>query len=121
MSTIFNTQVVAIGPEAAGMIEATNMLILFGEGAPVDLAEFCFTIDNKELTGTISVGSTLRIDGASYPITAVGDVVEKNLSNLGHITINFDGSAEGSLPGTLHVQADTLPTVSEGSLITIEA
>lgn len=121
MSTIFQTKVVAIGPEAAGMIEATNMLILFGEGAPADLAEFCFTIDSKELTGEIAVGGKLVIDSVAFPITAVGNVVEKNLSNLGHITINFDGSSQGSLPGTLHVAADRLPSLSEGSIIQIEA
>ncbi|MHC5865626.1 PTS glucitol/sorbitol transporter subunit IIA, partial [Streptococcus pyogenes] len=43
MSVIFETKVVAIGPEALGMIEGANMLILFGEEAPADLAEFCFS------------------------------------------------------------------------------
>lgn len=119
MSEIFKTKVVAIGPEAVGMIEGANMLILFGEGAPADLAEFCFTIDSKDLTGTIRPGSKFVIGNQEYPITAIGEVVEKNLRNLGHISVNFDGSTEGSLPGTLHVKAEVLPTLDEGTIVKI--
>ena len=36
-----------MGPEAQNMIQDANMLILFGEEAPGDLAEYCFKIDNK--------------------------------------------------------------------------
>lgn len=121
MSVIFETKVVAIGPEALGMMKEANMLILFGVGAPADLAEFCFTIDNKNLADSIQAGNTLVIGQQEFTITAVGDVVDKNLRNLGHISVNFDGSTEGSLPGTLHVQADALPTISNGTEIKIIA
>ncbi|MFN8649251.1 PTS glucitol/sorbitol transporter subunit IIA [Streptococcus sp.] len=121
MSVIFETRVVAIGPEVLGMIEGANMLILFGEGAPADLAEFCFTIDNKELKGSIPVGGKLRIDQQEFVITAVGDVVEKNLRNLGHISIHFDGSSAGSLPGTLHVEGENLPSLQDGTVIQLLA
>ena len=46
------------------------------------------------------------VDNQEYSISSVGNVVEKNLTGLGHITISFDGSKEGSLPGTLHVVAE---------------
>ncbi|CQR23653.1 PTS system sorbitol-specific enzyme IIA [Streptococcus varani] len=121
MSVIFETKVVAIGPEALGMIEGANMLILFGEEAPADLAEFCFSIDNKNLNGPIQVGGKLIIDNQEFVITAVGDLVEKNLRNLGHISVNFDGSADVSLPGTLHAQADCLPTLEKGTIIKMTA
>lgn len=117
MSKIFETKVVAVGPEAQGMIKGANMLILFGAGAPIDWAEFCFTIDNKNLTGSIHPGGKVVVDNQEYPITAVGNVVETNLSNLGHITISFDGSTEGSLPGTLHIDAPNKVTVKEGTVI----
>ncbi|MDY4761634.1 PTS glucitol/sorbitol transporter subunit IIA [Streptococcus thoraltensis] len=119
MSTIFKTTVIAIGPEAEGMIEGANMLILFGKGAPSDLAEFCFTINNKELAGTIQTGGTVYIDELAFPITFVGELVEKNLQNLGHITISFDGSTAGTLPGTLHVSAKSLPKLSIGTSVRI--
>ena len=53
------------------------MFILFGEGAPADLAEFCFTMDNHELSGSIHPGSIMKIDGVDLPVTAVGNLVEK--------------------------------------------
>ena len=119
MTKIYETKVVGVGPEAAGMIENANMLILFGSGAPADLAEFCFTIEKNPLEGTVEVGGKLLIDSTEFEITAVGNVVQTNLGQLGHITISFDGSAEGSLPGTLHVKGDVLPTLNEGSVLQI--
>lgn len=79
MIKVFETRVTAIGSEAADMINAANMLILFGQGAPADLADFCYTIDNKQVSGSISVGGQLVIDQMAYDITAVGAVVEKIL------------------------------------------
>lgn len=117
MTKIFEAKVLKVGPEAAGMIKDANMLILFGEEAPEDLAEYCYKIDNKDLSGSITAGGRLVIDHQEFPITAVGDVVEKNLKNLGHITISFDGSSEGSLPGTLHVQASDPAVLGAGSVI----
>ena len=58
------------------MIQDANMLILFGEEAPEDLAEYCFKIDNKNLLGAILEGGKL-VDSQEYSITAVGNVVEK--------------------------------------------
>ncbi|MCB2831313.1 PTS system glucitol/sorbitol-specific transporter subunit IIA [Streptococcus dysgalactiae subsp. dysgalactiae] len=117
MVKIFETKVTSVGAEADGMIESANMLILFGQGAPADLAEFCYTIDNKILDGHIQEGSTLLINQSNYKVTSIGNVVEKNLINLGHITISFDGSSEGSLPGTLHVIGSEIPKISEGTTI----
>lgn len=119
MVKIFETKVTAVGMEADSMIDNANMLILFGEGAPDDLAEFCYTIDNKSLSGAIHEGSILSINQIDYKVTSIGSVVETNLQNLGHITIAFDGSTEGSLPGTLHVEGQELPRITEGSMIAL--
>ncbi|MBF0777961.1 PTS glucitol/sorbitol transporter subunit IIA [Streptococcus cuniculi] len=121
MTKIFETKIVSIGEQAPNMIEEANMLILFGMEAPADLADYCYKISNKDLSGSIVPGVRLVIDGAVYPVTAVGNVVEQNLSALGHITIAFDGSCEGSLPGTLHVEAGEIPALKEGSVIELVA
>lgn len=117
---VFQTRVVAIGPEAQQMITETGMFILFGEGAPSDLADYCFTIDNKTLSGAIVPGQTLCIDEQCFTITAVGGVVEKNLSQLGHITVNLDGAKQPSLPGTLHVEGNVSPIIKAQTLIQIK-
>ena len=119
MKKIFESKVIQVGPEAQNMIQDANMLILFGEEAPEDLAEYCFKIDNKDLLGSIQKGGKLVVDSEEYLITAVGNVVEKNLTGLGHITISFDASEEGSLPGTLHVAAEKEVVIVQGTTIQI--
>ena len=119
MKKIFEAKVIQVGPEAQNMIQDANMLILFGEEAPEDLAEYCFRIDNKDLLGSIQKGGKLVVDSEEYLITAVGNVVEKNLTGLGHITISFDASEEGSLPGTLHVAAEKEVVIVQGTTIQI--
>ena len=119
MKKIFEAKVIQVGPEAQNMIQDANMLILFGEEAPEDLAEYCFKIDNKNLLGSILEGGKLVVDNQEYSISSVGNVVEKNLTGLGHITISFDASEEGSLPGTLHVAADQAVVIEKGSTIQI--
>ena len=119
MKKIFETKVIQVGSEAQNMIQDANMLILFGEEAPEDLSEYCFKIDNKNLLGSILEGGKLVEDNQEYSISSVGNVVEKNLTGLGHITISFDGSKEGSLPGTLHVVAEQAVVIEKGSTIQI--
>ena len=119
MKKIFEAKVIQVGPEAQNMIQDANMLILFGEEAPEDLAEYCFKIDNKDLLGSIQKGGKLVVDSEEYLITAVGNVVEKNLTGLGHITISFDASEEGSLPGTLHVAAEKEVVIVQATTIQI--
>ena len=119
MKKIFEAKVIQVGPEAQNMIQDANMLILFGEEAPEDLAEYCFKSDNKDLLGSIQKGGKLVVDSEEYLITAVGNVVEKNLTGLGHITISFDASEEGSLPGTLHVAAEKEVVIVQGTTIQI--
>ena len=119
MKNIFETKVIQVGSEAQNMIQDANMLILFGEEAPEDLSEYCFKIDNKNLLGSILEGGKLVVDNQEYSISSVGNVVEKNLTGLGHITISFDGSKEGSLPGTLHVVAEQAVVIEKGSTIQI--
>lgn len=119
MKKIFEAKVIQVGPEAQNMIQDANMLILFGEEAPEDLAEYCFKIDNKDLLGSIQKGGKLVVDSEEYLITAVGNVVEKNLTGLGHITISLDASEEGSLPGTLHVAAEKEVVIVQGTTIQI--
>ncbi|NQL65701.1 PTS glucitol/sorbitol transporter subunit IIA [Streptococcus suis] len=121
MTKIFEANIVSIGDQAPSMIAEANMLILFGMEAPADLADYCYKISNKDLSGSIQVGGRLVIDGVEYPITAVGSVVEQNLSALGHITISFDGSTEGTLPGTLHVSTAISPVVQLNSMVQIFA
>ncbi|GAA2912873.1 PTS glucitol/sorbitol transporter subunit IIA [Enterococcus pseudoavium] len=115
---IFETQVTNIGPEAE-MFQEEKMLIFFGNDAPATLADYCYNIQLAASTGEITKGMTFTFDDQAYKITAVGDVVKKNLDDLGHITLRFDGSATAELPGTLYVEAKAMPTITVGTKIAI--
>ena len=118
MSQIFATTVQGIGSEAA-MFAEQGMYILFGDNAPAALADYCYTIVMNPTTADIAPGHRLVLDGVTFPVTAVGSLVRKNLDGLGHITINFDGAAVPALEGTLHVSG-AAPALAVGSSIAIE-
>ncbi|MGO2100167.1 PTS glucitol/sorbitol transporter subunit IIA [Vagococcus salmoninarum] len=115
---VFETVVKAIGPEA-GLFKEEQMLILFGLDAPDTLKDYCFNIEVNPVLTEIKAGMTLAFDDQEYEITAVGDLVSKNLSDLGHITIKLDGAATAELPGTLYVSAGNYPEIELETVIKI--
>jgi glucitol/sorbitol PTS system EIIA component len=118
MHTKFDTQINNIGPSVTDFL-GEKMLILFGENAPSELAEYCLLINVKNVEGDIEVGDTLLLGDHEYKITAVGDAVKKNLSSLGHITLKFDGSGSPELPGTLYLEDTEIQEVKTGDQIRI--
>ncbi|SCL86156.1 PTS glucitol/sorbitol transporter subunit IIA [Sporanaerobacter sp. PP17-6a] len=115
---IFETTVKGIGLNAE-LFKHENLLILFGENAPDTLADYCFNIEMNKSEREIKPGMTLKFDEQDYKITAVGEKVKKNLDDLGHITIKFDGSTKAKLPGTLYVEEKEYPVVQIGTKISI--
>lgn len=118
MMTLYKTKVINIGNEAE-MFREEGMIILFGENAPESLSDYCYNIKVEPVVGEIEAGMELSIGSEKYSVTAVGSVVRKNLSELGHITIKFDGSKEADLPGTLYVEDKALPEITIGAEISI--
>lgn len=116
--SVFETTVKGIGLEAE-LFKAEKMIILFGENAPASLADYCYNIEMNSSTAEIQPGMSLYFDAKCYLITAVGNVVGKNLDELGHITIKFDGSEAPELPGTLYVEDKELPLIAIGTKVVI--
>ncbi|MBO0487345.1 PTS glucitol/sorbitol transporter subunit IIA [Vagococcus fluvialis] len=116
--TLYKTKVINIGNEAE-MFREEGMIILFGENAPESLSDYCYNIKVEPVAGEIEAGMELSIGSEKYSVTAVGSVVRKNLSELGHITIKFDSSREAELPGTLYVENRALPKINIGEEISI--
>ena len=48
------------------------------------------------------------------PASAVGEVAEQNLRELGHITLRFDGQPQAEYPGTVHVAGPVPQAVTPG-------
>lgn len=115
---IYENKVKALGDFAETFAEE-GMIILFGDNAPDTLADYCYSISVNPVKETIRAGQNFIIDGVVFKITAVGDVAEKNLVNLGHITIAFNGASEASLPGTIYVEKKEMPKLKIGSKILI--
>ena len=119
MTVIYENQIKNIG-SLVETFEGEEMFILFGDNAPDTLKDFCYTIDIKPVNNTIEVGHILDIDSNEFEITAIGDVAEKNLVGLGHVTVVFDGATVASLPGSIYVKGNGVPKLTIGSTLTIK-
>ena len=118
MTVIYQTTITRIGQSAADAL-SDQMLITFREGAPADIEEFCFIHCHGELHGALKAGSQLELGDTRYAVTAVGDVAEQNLRELGHITLRFDGQPQAEYPGTVHVEGPVPQAVTPGCTLKI--
>ncbi|WP_445400580.1 PTS glucitol/sorbitol transporter subunit IIA [Zobellella sp. An-6] len=119
MKILYSTKVTKVGDSAAEALEE-NMMILFNDNAPADVADYCFIHPDAELTGDITVQCEVLLGQKSYPVTAVGNLANQNLGQLGHITIRFDGAAEPEYPGTVHVRGECPVELGVGAEITFK-
>ncbi len=118
MKKIYHTTVKEIGANVQDFQEE-GIFITFGEHAPDTLKEYCYMIDVEKLLAEIEVGNVLYINDIEYKITAVGEVVQKNLENLGHLTFSFTGDIEAELAGTLYLEKAEIPLLQIGDTISI--
>ena len=109
----YSTTIIDVGPDASDFL-AEQMAITFAGNAPEELRSYCFVIDKSELTSPLLIGDQ------EWRITAIGDVAEKNLGALGHVTLVFDGASEPRLPGALHLSGShPEPALAAGTRLVI--
>lgn len=118
MKTIYSTRIKDIGIKAQEFIEA-DMFITFKENAPQELREYCFIHNENNLTEEIKVEDILYIDNTTYEIKAVGELVNTNLKELGHITYNFLGGTEAKVAGTLYLEKKEIAPIGVGTILKI--
>ncbi|OCL25389.1 PTS sorbitol transporter subunit IIA [Orenia metallireducens] len=118
MEKIYETNVTDLGAQFEEFLSG-KMIILFMDNAPDELQEYCVLHGKNQLNQDIKVGDMLKISDMEYEITAVGDVVNENLANLGHITLKFDGDTTAELAGSLHMEAKEMPSIDIGDIIEI--
>ncbi len=114
MNYLFYGEITLIGELAREALE-DNMMILFNDTAPCDLADYCFIHHQSVEKGHIDLNSTLLVDDVAYVVTAVGPAANINLQQLGHITIKFDGADTPELPGCIHVLGPAIPAIKIGT------
>jgi len=108
----------AVVQEVGAMVEEFlphGILIFFGAAAPAELREVSVIHDGSDLLAPLQVGDLLKLappeDGEGdtphpcwFRITAVGEMANTNLAELGHLVVHFDGATTPNLPGTVSVE-----------------
>ncbi|MBQ6986320.1 MAG: PTS glucitol/sorbitol transporter subunit IIA [Oscillibacter sp.] len=118
MKVIYENKVKAEGA-CVHDFEEEKILIIFGDAAPEELADYCYTVSVNPINGEIKPGQTFKVDDLSLKITAVGWEAPETLKGLGHCTFKFNGASEPDQPGTICVEDHDLPAVKVGSVIQI--
>ncbi len=118
MELVYKTVITNIGKNAKEFF-SHNMFITFKGNAPEELIDYCFVHDENSLYKEIHEDDILKIDGEAFKITAVGQAVNPNLKDLGHITFKFSGEKEANIAGTLFIENRKIPSIEVGSVIEI--
>lgn len=103
MRKIYSREIVEIGKSVTESLE-DGFLILFNDTAPSEMREYCVIHKGNGLREDIDLNTLLILEHAIYYVSAIGELVNKNLRKLGHITLKFDGAKKAENPGTLHFQ-----------------
>jgi PTS system glucitol/sorbitol-specific IIA component len=117
----FEAHVVAVGPLVSEFLDE-NIVVLFGQNAPVELAEFSILHDGngKAVRKPIAPGDAVVIGDRRFTVLAVGDVANDNFKNLGHLVLKFNGEREVEMPGDVCVEREPLPAIDVGTPIRVE-
>lgn len=118
MNIIYENQVKAAGP-CVEEFKEMNMFVIFGDNAPEEIKDYCYSVNVNPIHGTILAGQTLKIGESEYKITAVGEEAPVTLAGLGHCTINFSGQTNVDLPGTIYVENKPMPSMAIGTVMQI--
>lgn len=118
MSVIYKNQVKALG-KCVEEFKSEGIFILFGDNAPDELKDYCYSVSVEPINGKIAPGQILCVDDEQYKITAVGEEAPVTLAGLGHCTVNFSGATEVELPGTIYVESKPMPVIKAGTIIQI--
>ena len=117
--TRYATTVTAVGEQVPEFI-GQGLLIWFAEGAPEELHFFTVLHRPTVTTGGVRPGDLVRIDDKAFRVTAVGEVANDNMVNLGHIDMKANGASEAPLPGDLCLEELPLPEPRPGTMLVIE-
>ena len=114
----YQLTVTSIGELVGDFIDA-GILVFFGEGAPDELLEFSIIHTHTDLSEPVVPGDTIYFGEEAFRVTAVGNVANENLGNLGHLVVKANGNEEPELPGDVCVEAKALPEISPGLVVKI--
>ena len=114
----YKAEITKLGEMALDFI-SDNMLIIFNDNAPEELAEISVLHSIEPVHQDIKAGDILIICGREYKITAVGEEANKTFRTMGHCTFKFTGKSEVELPGQIEVEGEILSDIRVGDIIEI--
>jgi PTS system glucitol/sorbitol-specific IIA component len=115
----YSTVVTRVGPLVKDFV-TEGRLVLFAEGAPEELHDFSVLHAPDEGFEEVRVGDSLIIGAATFRVTALGEVANKNLEAIGHAVFKANGNVEPDMPGDICVEARALPLPRPGQKIVVE-
>jgi len=116
----YDTEVTAVG-SMADTFFAAGMVVLFGEEAPEELADFAVLHRPTVTEGGVAPGDVLTIGEHRLTVLAVGNVANDNLVNLGHLVVKRNGETTAALPGDVCCDHGPVPEITPGDRIRITA
>jgi PTS system glucitol/sorbitol-specific IIA component len=117
--TRYATTVTAVGEQVPEFV-GQGLLIWFAEGAPEELHFFAVLHRPTVTTGGVRPGDVVRIGDTAFRVTAVGEVANDNMVNLGHMDLKANGADEAPLPGDICLEELPLPEPRPGTQLVIE-
>lgn len=106
MKTYLRTEITAVGPDAADLVEG-GVVILFAEGAPAELAEVSVLhrVAEGPLDEAPELGAEILVGDVSAILTGLGDRAWDKIRDIGHVVINFNDSDTPDRPGEICASA----------------
>jgi len=114
----YHMRVIQIGTQVPSFAES-GVLIFFGGQAPIELANCAIIHDGGGLLEEVRSGDSITIDNDVFVITAVGNIVNSNLANLGHLIVKNNGKHQVEMPGEVSIEDRVLPEIRVGSTVQI--
>lgn len=115
----YKSKITGFGDMALEFLQE-NMLILFNDDAPIELAELSVLHEKQELTRDVCVGDIISLGDDDYIVTAIGDEAKETLKMLGHCCLVFGGMDQVELPGQVQLKGEKLPDLKQGDYIQIK-
>jgi glucitol/sorbitol PTS system EIIA component len=114
----YEARLTAIGPLVSEFLQ-NQILVMFKDGAPPELAEFSVLHDGQELRAPVVVGDEVVLGKDHFRVLAVGEVANTNLATLGHLILKFNGQTVPEMPGDVCLDARPVPDVQVGMRLEI--
>lgn len=116
---IYETIIEDFGGSAQDFL-SEGMFVIFEHNAPEELKNFCFLHSLNQLNHNIEINDIVEIGEIKGIVKYVGEAVNKNLKELGHITFSIrDEYKKSPMAGTLYLSIEGELNINIGSKIKI--